>query len=281
MGANDRVEGSRPPEGGRPASRPPVHERGGRSTVPGPARDAATLLAGVLDALPDAVLVADEEGHILWVNREFERLLGISPRALHGRRVSLLAGPYEEQAEGAHVLALVRRGEGELEVPAFQASGESFPCLVRVRPLADLGGRPARIVTVTDQTESQRLRAELVARAEAIQREKEILRATAACLDREGLVVADEGERVILVNVRRPVRWEDLVNERLAEGAARWPNAEVLDWHTLALAHPEWFVDDRTHLRYYGAESYVGFIMRRALPLVAEVTGVALPTPAP
>ncbi len=94
-------------------------------------------------------------------------------------------------------------------------------------------------------------------------------------------LVARGVQRVILVNVRRPVRWEDLVNERLAEGAARWPNAEVLDWHTLALAHPEWFVDDRTHLRYYGAESYVRFIIRRALPLVAEVTGVALPTPAP
>ncbi len=199
MGAKDPVRGPR-----RPLSSRAPEVTGGdatsRTRSPESVREAVALLSGLLDALPDAVLVTDAEGHVLWVNREFQGLLGLSPAALNGRKVNLLAGPYEEQAEGRHVLALVRRGEGELELPAFKASGESFPCLVRVRTVEDLGGRPARIVTVTDQTEPQRLRAELVARAEIIQREKEILRATAACLDREGLVVVDETERVVLVN---------------------------------------------------------------------------------
>ncbi len=200
MGAKDPVRGS----GGPLSSRAPAavgdDPASRRAISRGTAREAVALLSGLLDALPDAVLVTDADGHVLWVNAEFQELFGLEPAALDGRKVSLLAGPYEEQAEGRHVLALVRRGEGELELPAFKASGESFPCLVRVRRLDDLGGRPARIVTVTDQTESQRLRAELVARAEIIQQEKEILRATAACLDREGLVVVDETERLVLVN---------------------------------------------------------------------------------
>ncbi len=200
MGAKEQLQGSRGPLSSRaPAARPA--EAGRRDT--GPAASAAAaieLLSGLFDALPDAILVTDEEGRVLWVNGEFRDLVGLSPATLQGRRASVLAGPYEDDAEGRHVLALVRRGEGELELPAFKASGESFPCLVRVRTIDDLGGRPARLVSVTDQTGAQRLRAELVARAEAIRREKEILQATAACLGREGLVVADETERLVLVN---------------------------------------------------------------------------------
>ncbi len=83
-------------------------------------------------------------------------------------------------------------------------------------------------------------------------------------------------QRVFLVNVRRPTRWEDLVNRRLTAGAARWPGVTLLDWHALAVAHPEWFVEDRTHLRYYGAKNYVKFIMERVEP-VARALGAPLP----
>ncbi len=68
-------------------------------------------------------------------------------------------------------------------------------------------------------------------------------------------------QRVYFLNIRRPVRWEDFVNQTLAESVARWPQAQLLDWHSLAQEHPEWFVDDGTHLRYYGAQAYVQFIM--------------------
>ena len=83
--------------------------------------------------------------------------------------------------------------------------------------------------------------------------------------------------RVFFVNVRRPVRWEDYVNGLIADGVKRWPQAALLDWHDLALKHPEWFVPDQTHLRYYGTKAYVQFIMQG----IASSLGYPLPTVTP
>ena len=82
---------------------------------------------------------------------------------------------------------------------------------------------------------------------------------------------------VFFVNIRRPVRWEDFVNKRIEEGVARWPQAHLIDWHTLALQHPEWFVEDHIHLRYYGTQAYVNFIMAQ----VGKVLGKPIPTATP
>jgi len=84
-------------------------------------------------------------------------------------------------------------------------------------------------------------------------------------------------QHVFFVNVRRPVRWEDYVNGLIADGVKRWPQASLLDWHDLALKHPEWFVDDQTHLRYYGTKAYVQFIMQA----VESSLGFRLPTETP
>ncbi|HFC09366.1 MAG TPA: acyltransferase [Chloroflexi bacterium] len=82
---------------------------------------------------------------------------------------------------------------------------------------------------------------------------------------------------VFFVNIRRPVRWEDFVNKRIEEGVARWPQAYLIDWHALALQHPEWFVEDHIHLRYYGTQAYVNFIMAQ----VGKVLGKPIPTATP
>ena len=56
-------------------------------------------------------------------------------------------------------------------------------------------------------------------------------------------------ERVVVVNLRVPRRWEGQDNDELRAGVARWPNAVMLDWHAEGNAHPEWFWDDGYHLR--------------------------------
>jgi lysophospholipase L1-like esterase len=66
--------------------------------------------------------------------------------------------------------------------------------------------------------------------------------------------------RVLLVNVKVARPWQDLVNGRLAAAARRHPNAELLDWHSLASAHPEWFADDGAHLRPAGAQAFAELI---------------------
>ncbi|MCO5190505.1 MAG: acyltransferase [Anaerolineae bacterium] len=69
-------------------------------------------------------------------------------------------------------------------------------------------------------------------------------------------------QRVLFVNIKRPVGWEYTVNKRLAEGVARWPEAELLDWNGLSTTESDWFVEDKTHLSNTGGEAYVQFIMQ-------------------
>ena len=66
--------------------------------------------------------------------------------------------------------------------------------------------------------------------------------------------------RVVLVNAKVSRPWQDLVNQRLAAGVRRHPNAVLVDWFSLASAHPEWFAADGAHLRPDGARAYAELI---------------------
>jgi N-formylglutamate amidohydrolase len=66
--------------------------------------------------------------------------------------------------------------------------------------------------------------------------------------------------KVLLVNAKVARPWEGLVNQRLAAAAARHPNAALVDWHSLASAHPEWFAADGAHLRPDGARAFAELI---------------------
>lgn len=67
-------------------------------------------------------------------------------------------------------------------------------------------------------------------------------------------------ERVIFINVHRPIGWEFYINKKFAEGVARWPEAELIDWDALAHHEQGWFIRDGTHLSYEGSEAYVSAI---------------------
>jgi peptidoglycan/LPS O-acetylase OafA/YrhL len=64
-------------------------------------------------------------------------------------------------------------------------------------------------------------------------------------------------ERIIFINVHRPIGWEFYVNRQFAEGIARWPHAELIDWDAIAHTQQEWFIEDQTHLSYAGSKAYV------------------------
>jgi peptidoglycan/LPS O-acetylase OafA/YrhL len=70
-------------------------------------------------------------------------------------------------------------------------------------------------------------------------------------------LLAHDVERVIFINVHRPVGWEYYVNQKFTKGMARWPQAELIDWESLAHHEQGWFIKDQTHLSYYGSEAYV------------------------
>ena len=70
-------------------------------------------------------------------------------------------------------------------------------------------------------------------------------------------LLAHQVERVIFINVHRPIGWEYYINKKFEEGVARWPEAELIDWDALAHHEQGWFIRDQTHLSYAGSEAYV------------------------
>ncbi|HUE98663.1 MAG TPA: acyltransferase family protein [Anaerolineales bacterium] len=76
-------------------------------------------------------------------------------------------------------------------------------------------------------------------------------------------LLAHQVERVIFVNVHRPIGWEYYINQKFVEGIARWPQAELIDWDALAHSQQGWFIKDQTHLSYRGSGAYVDVIRQR------------------
>lgn len=73
-------------------------------------------------------------------------------------------------------------------------------------------------------------------------------------------LLAHDVQRVIFVNVHRPIGWESYINQKFTEGVERWPQAELIDWDGLAHSEQGWFIKDQTHLSYDGSEAYVDAI---------------------
>jgi hypothetical protein len=58
--------------------------------------------------------------------------------------------------------------------------------------------------------------------------------------------------RVVFVNVHVDRTWQDPNNTVLAAGVARYPNAVLVDWNTLASQNPGWLYSTATHLPING-----------------------------
>jgi hypothetical protein len=66
------------------------------------------------------------------------------------------------------------------------------------------------------------------------------------------MAILNGASRVVFVNVHVDRPWQDPNNAVIASGAARYPNAVVADWATLAAQNPQWFGADGTHLAIDG-----------------------------
>ncbi|GEM_PF-5313254 len=163
--------------------------------------DAGTQLAWIeslLDGLPHAMALLTSDARFLWANQGFLELIHRSLPEIRGSRVTILAGPYAEKAEGRVILDLVENGNGILTTVAFTREGMPFPCEFSVaRPPSP--GPAAMVLTAKDLSELERLRTEMMVKAESAQREREIIRATTEALE-QGVIVVDDSERLIVLN---------------------------------------------------------------------------------
>ena len=86
--------------------------------------------------------------------------------------------------------------------------------------------------------------------------------------DRMMGILADR-KKVLLINAKEPRSWEQQVNDTLADGAKRYKNAVLVDWHSFGSAHPEFFYDDQIHLRPDGAAAYANFVAQQVAAAAA------------
>jgi len=67
---------------------------------------------------------------------------------------------------------------------------------------------------------------------------------------------------IYLVNTRVPRPWEAKVNTALANKAQEYDNITLIDWHAVALNHPEYFAPDGVHLERQGVEALTNLIQQ-------------------
>lgn len=85
----------------------------------------------------------------------------------------------------------------------------------------------------------------------------------------DGVMNALTGVRLVLfVNVHAPVVWEGEVNGMLARNVNRYAeNARLIDWYTASTPHPEYFIEDGTHLQGPGQVAFRYLIENALLSL--------------
>ncbi len=69
--------------------------------------------------------------------------------------------------------------------------------------------------------------------------------------------------KIIVVNTAVPRPWRDGNNQIINEVAARYPQADVVDWNAISNGRPEYFAPDGVHLVPAGVNAYVGAILEK------------------
>ena len=121
----------------------------------------ASLVAGLLDASPDGLLLSDSEGRLVLVNSQIEALFGYRRGELLGKPVEILVPEAKRKRHHGHrqQFALEPRhrpmGIG-LTLAGRRKGGREFPVEVSLRPLTT-GQDTWTVATVRDATERQKV----------------------------------------------------------------------------------------------------------------------------
>ena len=69
--------------------------------------------------------------------------------------------------------------------------------------------------------------------------------------------------QIIVVNTAVPRPWRDGNNQIINEVAAKYPQADVIDWNAISNGRPEYFAPDGDHLVPAGVNAYVSAILEK------------------
>jgi PAS domain S-box-containing protein len=154
------------------------------------------ILSSVLNSAPDAMLVVDASGSIVFLNRQVSTLFGYEASELKGRRIEMLVPDRFRTRHVQHCQSFVenerRRPMGiGLELFALRKDGTEFPVEVSLSPIADETGVLV-IAAIRDLTERKR--------AEAALQERLEVHRTMLGASLDGYTSVDAGGRVLDVN---------------------------------------------------------------------------------
>jgi PAS domain S-box-containing protein len=138
----------------------------GSANSPSPLADLLldpTVLGSILEAVPDGLVITEDDGLIVLVNQRLEELFGYDRGELLGRKVEMLLPENVRSAHRSHRLhygvdpAVRYMGSG-LRLSGRHRDGHEFPVEVALSPLASTDAPNARVIaTVRDVSEQRGL----------------------------------------------------------------------------------------------------------------------------
>ncbi len=122
-------------------------------------------VAALLDATPDAIVAVDEQGRIVLVNAETERLFDYRPDELVGETIEVLVPEYERVLQPMREGRMLGRVSGEetnrmAELAARRRDGSEFAAEVFVH-VVETGQGPLVSTAIRDVTDRRRAEAQL------------------------------------------------------------------------------------------------------------------------
>jgi len=123
------------------------------------------ILSNLLDSAPDAMLVVDASGSIVFVNRQTLTLFGFEASEVRGQDIDMLLPQRFRAQHRKHCQAFVANGRHRpmgigLTLLAMRKDGTEFPVEVSLSPIADEMGALV-IAAIRDLTERSRAEAAL------------------------------------------------------------------------------------------------------------------------
>ncbi len=135
----------------------------------------ASISHHLLQSSPDALIVVDVEGIILFANATSRALFGYSQEQLVGQSIEMLVPERFRIRHGAHVGAFLREptaremGARIIDLFARRADGSEFPAGIRLAPIYD-GDNTFVAAAIRDMTERRAINDALVAAREEADR---------------------------------------------------------------------------------------------------------------
>jgi two-component system, sensor histidine kinase len=134
----------------------------------------AALLASVLESAPDAIVIVDAAGRILFANRRITALCGFRPEEIVGQAIECLLPERYRQIHLGHRRDYARNARPrpmglDLELYALHKDGSELPVEISLSPIGD-GEHQLVAAALRDVTDRRRIQTELLQAREAAER---------------------------------------------------------------------------------------------------------------